>query len=87
MHLGNSETVKNREIIGIFDMEKATLSKESRDFLSKMQKEMKVVNIAKDLPNAFVLTAERFTDRIYITSLSSKVLSTRTDIREGIGDK
>ena len=86
MHLGNSETVKNSDIIGIFDMENATLSKESRDFLKRMQKEMKLCNLAKDLPSAFVLTSEQYTDRIYITSLSSKVLKSRGD-RIEIGDK
>ncbi len=87
MHLGNSETVRNSDIIGIFDMESATLSKDSRDLLARMQKELKVVNLAKDLPSAFVLTSEHFTDRIYITSLSARVLSTRGDIRDGLGDK
>ncbi len=82
MHLGNSETVRDRDIIGIFDIEAATLAKSSRDFIRKMQNEMKTVSIAKDLPSAFVLTEEEFTDRIYITSLSAKVLSARTDIRE-----
>lgn len=81
MHLGNSETVRDGDIVGIFDIENATLAKSSRDFLTKMQKELKTVNIAKDLPAAFVLTAEEYTDRIYITSLSAKVLSARTEIR------
>ena len=77
MHLGKSETVPDREIIGIFDIDKATVSGYTREFLARMQKEYKAVNLCTDLPAAFVLTDGEYTDRIYITSLSSKVLKNR----------
>ncbi len=67
----------DREIIGIFDIEKATLSGDTKNFLARMQKEYKAVNLATDLPAAFVLTDGEYTDRIYITSLSAKVLKNR----------
>lgn len=78
MHLGKSETVRDSEIVGIFDIEKATLSRDTRNFLSVMQKEYKAVNLATDLPSAFVLTDGEYTDRIYITSLSARVLKSRS---------
>lgn len=83
MHLGKSETVRNKEIVGIFDIEKATESAETKKFLARMQKEYKAVNLCTDLPAAFVLTDGEYTDRIYITSLSAKVLRARgkTEVR------
>lgn len=78
MHLGKNETVRDREIVGIFDIEKATLSEDSKKFLSVMQKNYKAVNLASDLPAAFVLTDGEYTDRIYITSLSARVLKNRS---------
>ena len=77
MHLGKNETVRDREIIGIFDIDKATESGDTKNFLARMQKEYKAVNLCTDLPNAFVLTDNEYTDRIYITSLSAKVLKNR----------
>lgn len=78
MHLGKSETVPDKEVVGIFDIEKATLSGETRRFLKQMQKDFKAVNLSTDLPGAFVLTANRLTDRIYLTALSAGALKKRT---------
>ncbi len=77
MHIGKSETVSDRSVIGIFDIEKSTLSSDTRDFLKGMQKDFKTVNLATDLPYAFVLTEEQYTDRVYITSLSVGTLKKR----------
>ena len=77
MHLGKSETVKDKSVIGIFDIEKATESMETRKFLKGMEKSFKSVNLATDLPVAFVLTDEEYTDRVYITSLSVSALKKR----------
>lgn len=77
MHLGKSETVPDREIIGIFDIDKATVGVDTKNFLARMQKEYKAVNLCTDLPAAFVLTDGEYTDRIYITSLSARVLKSR----------
>ncbi len=77
MHLGKSETVNDKSVIGIFDIEKATLSEDTRQFLRTNQKEFKTVNLARDLPAAFVVSKEEFTDRVYITALSVKALVKR----------
>lgn len=77
LHLGKDETVRDREVVGIFDIEKATVSEDTKKFLSLMQKDYKAVNLATDLPAAFVLTDGEYTDRIYITSLSARVLKNR----------
>ncbi len=77
MHLGKSETVPDRELVGIFDIEKATQSAETRQFLKKMQKEYKAVNLATDLPGAFVVTDNAFTDTVYLTALSASALKKR----------
>lgn len=79
MHLGKSETVNDKNVIGIFDIEAATVSEDTRGFLKTMQGDFKTVNLATDLPASFVVTAEQFTDRVYITSLSVKALLKRTN--------
>lgn len=77
MHLGKSETVKDGNVIGIFDIEKATVSEETKSFLKAMQRDFKTVNLASDLPAAFVVTDEEYTDRVYMTALSVKTLKKR----------
>lgn len=80
MHLGKNETVPNREIIGIFDIEKATESSATKDFLKRMQSEMKLINLSSDLPRAFVLSDGEYTDRVYFTSLSASALKGREKV-------
>lgn len=77
MHLGKSETAPDREIVGIFDIEKATLAADTRDFLRRAQEGYRTVNLATDLPAAFVLRANALTDSVYLTAISADALKKR----------
>ena len=57
LSIGNDMAVREKSIIGIFDMDNTSTSKRTREFLSKSEKEGNVVP-CDDLPKAFVLTAE-----------------------------
>ena len=76
LNIGNDMAVRDRNIIGIFDMDKTSTSKRTREFLSKSEKEGNVVP-CDDLPKSFVLTAEYGMERIYLTSLSAATLEKR----------
>ena len=76
LNIGNDMSVRDRNIIGIFDMDNTSTSKRTREFLSKAEKEGQVVP-CDDLPKSFVLTAEYGLDRIFLTSLSSSTLEKR----------
>ena len=76
LSIGNDMAVRDRSIIGIFDMDNTSTSKRTREFLAKAEKEGQVVP-CDDLPKSFVLTAEYGLDRIYLTSLSSSTLEKR----------
>ena len=76
LSIGNDMAVRDRSIIGIFDMDNTSTSKRTREFLSKSEKEGNVVP-CDDLPKAFVLTAEYGMERIYLTSLSTATLEKR----------
>ena len=78
MHIAKNETAPDGQVVGIFDIDKATLSQDSRDFLRARQAGFRAVNLCTDLPAAFVLTADAFCDRVYISSLSAAVLKRRT---------
>ena len=73
LSIGNDMAVRDKSIIGIFDMDNTSTSKRTREFLSKSEKEGNVVP-CDDLPKAFVLTAEYGMERIYLTSLSAATL-------------
>ena len=76
LSIGNDMAVRDRSIIGIFDMDNTSTSRRTREFLSHAEKEGQVVP-CDDLPKSFVLTAEYGMDRIYLTSLGSATLEKR----------
>ena len=49
LHLGQSTLVKTKDIIGIFDLDTATVAKPTRDFLSKAEKMCENATFALEL--------------------------------------
>ena len=76
LSIGNDMAVRDRNIIGIFDMDNTSTSKRTREFLAKAEQNGEVVP-CDDLPKSFVLTAEYGFDRIYLTSLCAATLEKR----------
>ena len=76
LSIGNDMAVREKSIIGIFDMDNTTTSARTRAFLESAEKEGQVVP-CDDLPKSFILTAEYGLARVYLTSLSSQTLEKR----------
>ncbi|MBR6558173.1 MAG: hypothetical protein IKT70_04090 [Clostridia bacterium] len=55
LHIGNNRTVRERDVIGIFDMDTATVSSETRKFLRNMEKKGKTENVKEEIPKSFLL--------------------------------
>lgn len=80
IHLGQDTVVKKADIIGIFDLDNATVSKRTRMFLEKAEKSGRVVNVSYELPKSFIIC--QGTDGkqiIYISQLSSATLLKRSE--------
>ena len=76
LSIGNDMAVREKCIIGIFDMDNTSVSKRTRMFLNRAEKEGQVVP-CDDLPKAFVLSSEYGMDRVHLTALSSSTLEKR----------
>ena len=76
LSIGNDMAVRDKSIIGIFDLDNTTTSKRTRDFLNRAEKEGQVVP-CDDLPKAFVLTWEYGMSQVHLTSLSASTLEKR----------
>ena len=74
--IGNDMAVRDRSVIGIFDLDNTSISKRTQEFLNQAEKNGEVVP-CDDLPKSFVLTAEYGMSRIYLTSLNASTLEKR----------
>ena len=75
--IGNDMAVRERAVIGIFDMDNTTTSLRTREFLSHAEQLGQVVP-CDELPKSFIVTAEYGMDRIYLSSLTAATLEKRT---------
>lgn len=74
--IGNDMAVRERTVIGIFDMDNTTTSKRTREFLSRAEKLGQVVP-CDELPKSYIVTAEYGMERIYLSSLTAATLEKR----------
>ena len=80
LHLGQNEMVSERRIIGIFDLDKCSTSKRTRDYLSAAEKESVVLDISGDLPKSFVVCDHPYHRQIvYLSQLNPSTLKNRAE--------
>ena len=66
--------IRDKNIVGIFDLDNTTVNNHTRNFLNEKQRQNKVIYLIKDLPKSFVLTED---GTVYIVELSSQILRKR----------
>ncbi len=77
LHLGQNVIVREDRVLGIFDMDHSTISKHTREFLSRAQKENRVVNVSMELPKSFIVCEEKGTQTVYISQIAPSTLLKR----------
>ena len=78
-YLGSSKSVKTKTIIGVFDMDTATVGQATRAMLSAAQREGRVDESALDpgdIPRSFVLTDDGV---VHLTESSPRTLKFRAE--------
>ncbi len=73
LYLGGETAIKSDKIIGIFDMDTSTVNKATRDYLSKAEKDKRIIYVNYELPKSFVVCD----DRIYVCPLNTATLLKR----------
>ena len=80
LHLGGSVVIQTDRIVGIFDLDTATVAKNTRKTLAKAEKNGDVLSVTTDLPKSFIVVEDkerRSGQRIYLSHLSSATLLKR----------
>lgn len=58
LRINKYKTIKTKDLIGIFDADSATMGTDSRKFLTKSEKEHRLISCGGDIPKSFVLYSE-----------------------------
>lgn len=80
LYLNDLYAIEKSDIVGIFDMDTATVAPETREFLRRKEKEGRTVPVTGDIPVSFAVTADREKRIfIYFTRNAPKVLRRRVE--------
>ena len=83
LHLGQNEIVPDRRVIGIFDLDKCSYSKRTRDYLAAADKEGVVLDVSVDIPKSFVVCDHPYHPQIvYLSQLNTSTLKNRAESRK-----
>ncbi len=83
IHIGGDRVISDKDIIGIFDLDNTTVSKNTQKnatslLLEKAQREGRVETVMDDIPKSFVVTESK----VYITQLSVQTIIKRINNEE-----
>ncbi len=85
LHVGNNQTIRTKDIIGIFDTDNATVSAVTKKYLSRADAAHIVTFASEEIPKSFVLYRDRTGSfAICFSQLSSASLLGRTEHTEGL---
>lgn len=76
LHIGHKTVINSDEIIGIFDLDTATISKRTREFLNKNEKKNNIILVSEEIPLSFVVCDNY---KIYFSPVSGTTLHKRTE--------
>ena len=79
LHVGNGKSLKKKDIIGIFDLDTATVSRITKGFINEKQKNGDIEYLDSDLPRSFILYESRAGVKVRLSRISSQGLKLRAD--------
>ncbi len=80
LHLGNNISIPSDDIIGIFDIDSATTSKITRNYLKAAEEEGMLTAVSGELPKSLIVSCPCGSwQRIYISPLAPATLLGRLE--------
>lgn len=81
VHIGNDHLVRSKDIIGIFNIERTTVSQYTREYLSMAALRRSEVSCTNDLPRSFVVTFDKkdLSEKVYVSRVSPATIAERTE--------
>ena len=80
LEIGNLRMIPTAGIIGIFDMDSATVSSVTKEFLREKEKQGGITTVGNFLPKSFILFDDGELEQIYFSPFSATVLKQRMEI-------
>lgn len=81
LHVGNGKSLKKKSIVGIFDLDTATVSKHTKAYIDKISREGKISYEDFDLPRSFIVSVDtEGEERVQLSRISTLGLKLRAEM-------
>lgn len=79
IHIGGDRLVRSADLVGVFNIERTTVSPDTRSYLSHAAKRNAEVSCTDDFPRSFVVTFDKaqLDERVYISRVSPATIAQR----------
>ncbi len=68
--------IRTRSVVGVFDMDTATMTAATKNFLRAAERDGRMINVKEDIPKSFILTDDGY---VYVSQISAAALAGRAD--------
>jgi predicted Zn-dependent protease len=79
LFLGQDTVVRARDVVGIFDLDNTSVSKETRGYLAAAEKSGRVFTVSEELPKSFVVCEAAGKKSDYISQVAPATLLKRAN--------
>ena len=79
LHAGNNKIIREKDIIGIFDMDNSTVSHITRKYLAQAEREERLLAASDEIPKSFIVYKESGKIKVCISQISTTSLVGRTE--------
>lgn len=78
LNIGTEVLIKDKDILGIFDLDNTTVKKATTDYINTAEKNGECITVSfEELPKSFIVTTENDKRKIYISPLNTSTLFKR----------
>ena len=78
LNIGQDTVIRDKNILGIFDLDNTTVSKATREYINTASKNGECITVSiEELPKSFIVVAEDNKKEIYISPLNTSTIFKR----------
>jgi len=83
LHIGQDTIIRTRDVLGVFDLDTASISAATREYLAAAEKGGRVVTVTDELPKSFIVTRGQ-PPTVYLSQISASTLKKRSGFMENL---
>jgi len=78
LFLGQSTVIRERDVVGVFDLDTASVSRITKDYLKSAQETGRIIEVSPgELPKSFVVCRADDKSTVYLSQISPATLKKR----------